>query len=349
MKAVSSEISLKQEEYDNLIKLYEEKIQNLSAAGEYYDLRYGEVKERYKAMEEAGFIYETQDAIRRWASTAYLDSDLQKEELLYAREKLERSQAVLDVLVNLFDSGETRRPYKNEEYEILFNEYEENFSMKMLAQKAYDLIETTLSKEAEKNRMDYAAYKNRLNAMSGFITIDSSYVSPQDKGLWNIIDLICVKDGKLRFSYDSSLVFHGSKNMSRLEDYFAVDDINGVETSYVSSFELAVRELSERLFSYNLSMAKYQQLGLARDYLLRTLMLTNTGIPVLSSLYHDAVNLIGPNTNLGRLILKDSFFSSDLLVHDYAAPYLYNIIHTQKLAWDTLSETEKEDLDFIRS
>jgi hypothetical protein len=346
MEAVSSEISLKQSEYDDLIKLYEGRIKNLDSSGEYYDLLYGEVKERYQAMEEAAFVYETQDAIRRWASTAYLDSDLQKEELLYAREKFERSQAVLDVLVDLFNHGETRRSYENEEYEILFNEYKESFSRKMLSQKVYDLIEDALFRESEKNRIDYDAYISRLNTMSGIMNIDSTYVSPENKGLWTIIDVIRVEDGRLQFSYDDLYVLHGSESMADLADYAAAAGINGVETNYVSSFELAVRELSARLSSYGLSMAKYQQLALARDYLIRTIVQNNPGITSLSSWYHDAAGLVGKNSNLGQLpIMPSSPFAYDK-VYEVAESVHAIMPQIQLNAWNSLSESERKDLEF---
>jgi hypothetical protein len=346
MEAVSSEIGLRQNEYDNLIKLYEGHIKNLDSSGEYYDRIYAEVKERYQAMEEAAFVYETQDAIRRWASTAYLDSDLQKEELTYAREKFERSQVVLDVLVNLFNHGETRRPYENEEYEILFNEYKESFSRKMLSQKVYDIIETALALEVEKNKNDYDAYAARINIMLGTMPVDSSYVSPENKSLWDITDLIRVEDGRLQFSYDDSYVFHGSEDMAALADYAAAVMINGVETNYVSSFELAVRELTARLSGSGLSMAKYQQLGLARDYLIRTLIQNNPEITGLSSWYHDAAGLLGSNTNLGRLPIMPSSPFAYHKVYEYAEPFHRIMPQIQQDAWNRLSESEKKDLEF---
>jgi hypothetical protein len=340
----SAELRNKEKEYAEITLQYETACENFRLAGESYDLLYKNVKNRYEAMEEARFNYEIQDAIRRWAGTAYLDAGQQNSELLYSREKLELSQAALDMLIGLYNNDETRRYYENAEYDSLLDTYEENLSQMILLQKAKNSIDSAVSKETDTNRNTYNAYKNAFDLMGIVINADSSYVSPEDKSLWGIIDLICLKDGMLQFSYNENYKFSENNNMASLAEYFSANIINGSETKPVSSFELALRELTERLESYNFSRGKYEQWGLARDYLINNLIRNNSGLGFLKQWYHNAQS-INQYGNLGKLeviILGDPSYRTSLsaLAKDSS------VNGKQYTAWNSLSESEKRDLEF---
>jgi hypothetical protein len=92
-----------QAELDNLNSIYQsgmkeyfDALSDLAETAELYDLQYSKTKTAYGNIEDTRYEYEKQDAIRRWASTAYLDTDLN--DTAYCREKLNKANVVLEIL-----------------------------------------------------------------------------------------------------------------------------------------------------------------------------------------------------------------------------------------------------------
>jgi murein DD-endopeptidase MepM/ murein hydrolase activator NlpD len=363
-----SEIARQQEEYVKASETYSERAEIFLALGEHYDRIYGEAKKRYEALEDARFRYETQDAIRRWASTAYLDAGNQAgqgsasgaqpyqaphDDLVYSKERWERAKMVLTVLTGLYDDGETRRPYEDAAYEELYQAYEESFGRMILSIKALDSIDAMIRQETQKNEAYYQSYHAYLTEWGKPIGIGGGYTSPEDRGEWEIKDVISVQDGKLAFSRDLFFSLQGisgevaDARASALEEYFKEDKTLGTETNKASLFEEALRGLSERMTAYAFDSQKYKQWGLARDFLMQQLILRNPGLDFLSSLYEKA-KALERGQNLGEMPIRERYygFKSEKLVYESAGDFNRTLAEMQSEAWMALSPQEREDLEF---
>jgi murein DD-endopeptidase MepM/ murein hydrolase activator NlpD len=355
----TNEILRLQEEYAELAKEYTGSADAFMSAGNYYETLYGEAKEGYEALEDARFHYETQDAIRRWASTAYLDGGGEAQaaapytspydDMLYSRERWERAKTALAALSGLYDNGETRRPYEDERYEELYKKYEESFGRMILSLKALDSIDGAVKNETQKNDAYYQSYRSSLMVWGRPAEITGAYTSSPDRSEWETLDLIGVKDGGLVFSYDVFFRFNGmtGEQAVELEDYFAENKSLGTETNNASLFEEALRGLSERMAGYAFDSQKYKQWGLARDYLIKLLTLSNPDVEFLQSLYESA-DALKSGQNLGNMPIHERLFGfkSERLVSDDANSFLNKLSSLQKEAWNGLSQQEKADLEF---
>jgi murein DD-endopeptidase MepM/ murein hydrolase activator NlpD len=352
-----NEILRQQEEYAESAGEYAGLADLFLSAGNHYETLYGEAKEGYEALEAARFRYETQDAIRRWASTAYLDGGgggqppytSPYDDMLYSKERLGRAKTALEVLGDLYKEGETRRPYEDESYEELYKKYEESFGRMILSIKALDSIDGAVRNEMEKNDAYYQAYRPPLTVWGKPAEITSDYTSPADRSEWEIPDLIYVKDGRLAFSYD--LFFHlngtAGDRAAELEAYFEENKNLGTETNKASLFEEALRGLSERMAGYAFDSQKYKQWGLARDYLIKQLVLSNPGVKFLETLYEPA-EALKKGQNLGEMPIHERMFGfkSERLVSDDAASFQKKLSALQEEAWAGLSQQERADLEF---
>ncbi|MDR2102583.1 MAG: hypothetical protein LBP42_00610, partial [Treponema sp.] len=359
------QIAQQQEEYKELAEKYSQAAYAFMGAGENYDILYKETKNRYEAMENTRFSYETQDAIRRWASTAYLDKGgaiksaaspaaapykSPYDDLVYAKERKERAQIALAALANLYDEGEARRPYADPAYEALYKKYEESFSRMILSLRAMDSIEGVVRKEMQKNDAYYQTYQFYLSQWGNPPEIDGAYKPPEEKSGWEIRDLIYVKDGMLAFSADASF---GLKEMTAetaaaLEDYFKQDKTSAQETHRVSLFEEAQRGLNERIAGYALDSEKYRQWGLARDYVMRQLFLANAETEVLKTFYETA-KALERGQNLGKMpipLARIGFSSYSEPLSTLAEFHQKSVELMQLAAWDGLNPQEKADLEF---
>jgi hypothetical protein len=320
----------------------------LDAGGE-YDRQYGLVKKTYTDLEEQRFLYETQDAIRRWASTAYLD--LETGDLEYCKTRSEKARIVLEVLSGLYASGEERRPYENEEYEILYKKYQESFSKMMLALKVRDTLNKTVAEELRKNEQLYKNYREQLEIFGQPIDYAAPETSSGAADAW-VRNYITLKNGSLGFSYDRNFVLRGNQagNIQQLQAYFENREKAEGEYYNATRFEQALGNLNERMLSWFSDQKKYEQWGLARDYLIRRLIESNSGIRQLSDLYTPGV-LLKEGKSLGSLEvtttaslyssrrIRDKVFVFDTMVQ----PYLDGI---QKEAWEKMSPAERADLEF---
>ncbi|MDR3138611.1 MAG: peptidoglycan DD-metalloendopeptidase family protein [Treponema sp.] len=355
------EIAQQQEVYKELAEKYSQAAYAFMGAGENYDALYKETKNRYEILEKTRFSYETQDAIRRWASTAYLDKDGAADpaaepyrnphnELVYARERMERADIALAAIAGLYNSGETRRPYADPAYEELYKKYEESFSRMILSLRAMDSLDAAVRREMQKNDAYYQTYQFYLSGWGNPPEIPGGYSSPQERSEWEIRDLIYVKDGKLAFAADDSFYLNGktAETAAALEDYFNRDKTLAQETNKVSLFEEAQRGLIERIAGYALDSEKYQQWGLARDYLVRQLFSANPEAGFLETLYETAKALDG-DQNLGKMpiVIQNVGLSSfSIPVSDFAEIYQEMMEAIQFQAWEALSGQEKADLEF---
>jgi hypothetical protein len=354
----SNEIKAQELIYEQAAAAYSRAAGIFQAAGGAYDLVYGDIKKLYATVEDARFAYEIEEAIRKWASTAYIGSgDLQAvsevpwqspyDEMVYSRARLDRANIALDALTGLYNNGEDRRPYDNPEYEKIYREYEESFSRLFLSRKALNSLEEGIKKATEANDARYLAYKNQLNLFGKVLDMDAAYQSPEDQKLWGINDMIRVSEGKLQFSRDENFALQGltAEKAGTLENYFSAGSDAAGETYRVSSFENSLRELSAWFESYGLDREKYRQFGLARDYLVRQLIRHNPEIKQLADRYRIAAPLRS-GQNLGRLPIRDNGLWSDTLVHEEASDFQGPLYGMQERAWNNLDSEARANLEF---
>jgi murein DD-endopeptidase MepM/ murein hydrolase activator NlpD len=355
-----NEIGRQQEEYAKVSGEYAEAAEVFLSLGKNYDEIYEKTKRQYDDLENARFRYETQDAIRRWASTAYLDAGTGTalgtepykapyDDMVYSRERWERAKIVLEVLAGLYDNGETRRPYEDADYEELYKQYEESFGRMILSLRALDSIDTIIRKETQKNDAYYQTYRSYLAEWGKPPEIDGAYTSPEDKSEWDVKDIISVRDGKLAFAGDLFFDFSGisGERAAALEEYFNEDKSPGTETNKTSLFEEALRGLSERMTGYAFDSQKYKQWGLARDFLIRQLISQGSALEFLEPLYEKA-KALEKGQNLGEMPTRERYYGlkGERQVYDSAAAFDNTLAELQRDAWMNLSQQEREDLEF---
>ncbi|MDR0623103.1 MAG: hypothetical protein LBG10_01575 [Treponema sp.] len=313
-------------------------------AGGAYDNQYTRLKESYAEMEEKRFHYETQDAIRRWAGTAYLEAEI--EDLEYSKASLKRAQAALTALSNLYNNNEERRPYDDEEYEKLYRAYAESFDRMMVSLKAQDTLNKAVMEELQRNAASYTLYTNNLGKF-GKPMAYAGYSSPSERAAWNIKDIITVKNGLLAFSRDNNMVLHGvdGNTADKLSAYFQNDGVTGLETNPSSPFERALREMNGRMLLYMSDTRKYQQWGLARDYLIRQLIQANSGIEYLAKQYNTA-EALKRNQNLGELPLRKDLWGNEQKLWKIYEAAQEPLSELQRQAWENMSAAERADLEF---
>ncbi|MDR2103915.1 MAG: M23 family metallopeptidase [Treponema sp.] len=354
------EIARQQEEYARVSEEYAEAADLFLFLGEQYDAIYGDTKKLHEALENARFRYETQDAIRRWASTAYLDAGNQaglgpepykapQDDLVYSRARWERSKIALAALTGLYNNGETRRPYEDAGYEELYKQYEESFGRMILSLKALDSLDGVIREAMQKNDVYYQSYRSYLTEWGKPIEIDGSYTSPEDRGEWGIKDVICIRDGKLAFVENLFSGFDGmtGERAAELEEYFKEDKSSGTEINKISLFEEALRGLAERMAGYGFDNPKYKQWGLARDYFIQQFIVPGSGLDFFDPLYETA-KALEEGQNLGEMPIRERYYGlkGERLVHDVADAFKATLPDRQKEAWTALDQQEKEDLEF---
>jgi hypothetical protein len=315
--------------------------QEYSAQGSLYDIQYNLVKKAYDATEEKRFEYEIQDAIRRWASTAYLE--IQSGELENARERLAKSRMVLSVLSDIYDK-EDRRPYKSPEYQNLYSKYEQSFNRKMVITKTLDIINSEIAREQAKNADVFRKYQQTLHTL-GTVSEDSRYyASAEDRAEWSIMDVIILKDGLLAFSRDDSMTLDGldAHKAELLRNYFNDKQAPPGERQGISQFDAALGSLSLRMEEYFKDENKFSQWGLAREYLIASLIQANEQIVFLQD----------KSIGLGELEQGKSLGNTEYMTDWNATSKIWKIpnrshlLELAKDAWDTLSPAEQADLEF---
>ncbi|MDR1862432.1 MAG: hypothetical protein LBQ67_00775 [Treponema sp.] len=346
MQNISAALDAMRGEYQGLLTLYNTRTEQFASAALYYESLYSETKQLFNAVEKARLSYEKEDAIRRWASTAYLgegsgggtDTLYYKEpaeELAYAKERSERARFALEALKDLYNGNESKRPYDDPEYKRLYEEYRESFARMLLTLKARQETERALSEEKARN----AGLENSLLTQTPpFLNpllpeIYEQYQIPAFAAAgWQ--DFLGINEkGRLVVSYDRGnfrLNQLSNGGAAALADYFRNDG------GGLSLFQNDLIQWSVRMASYDLQeTANYQRWGLALDYLIRQLLENNQG----RSIGGYTLTEMGEDGNM-----KLSGNSLNALLAGYRTGDLKNI---QRNAWDSLSEQEKEDLEFL--
>jgi hypothetical protein len=226
--------------YDNLAESYLLEAEKLADSGQFYDSLYKELKTLYNTMENFRKEYEKQDAIKRWAGTSYLESSGEGNEnllyknpvqdLLYSQDQLNRARIALNVLEDMYEDDDSRRPYYDSSYENIYKKYEESFTRMITSMKALAFINAAVQSEGKKTK---AVYENLQNLLSEIMTVPSitkDYTAPENQQNWGINDLIRVQDGLLKFSYNDDFVINKTtaNTINALVDYFESEiDVNG--------------------------------------------------------------------------------------------------------------------------
>jgi hypothetical protein len=340
--------------HQSMLERYNAGAAQYIAEGNNYESLYGLVKDRFTAMEQAGNEYEKQDAIRRWASTAYLRQTAElseavisykepEEELRYAADRSRRAQIALSALQDLYSGGESKRPYADEEYNSLYLEYQESFSRMFLTFKAKTEFTAGLEAEQIKNR---ELYLSTHDAMSTFVNQNMySYYdeyNPPAVTDSSLLDFIHITgSGDLGLSFDpASFVLHQTTPEEALElsGYFQTKGFTGDGESQMSAFETALKKWVARMAGYNLQdMNVYQTWGLALDYLTRRLKESNPSIGSTRSIYE--LTNMGADGNIE--LDGDSL---NKLLDRYRNNRLPGI---QQNAWNSLSAQQRADLGFL--
>ena len=324
-------------------------------SGHSYDEQYNKLKNAHYDSDQYRFEYEKQDAIRRWASTAYLDKETIDPE--YYRAKLTGAQTVLSVLSDIYND-ENNRLYDNPQYYELYSEYEQSFSRKFKALEALDSVLLATLEEQTRNEELFAGYKASLNNL-GYVNMDyQDYSLPEEMQKWTVKDFITVKDGRLAFNKDSYMNLYGAdaSTADNLNEFFESND------APLSSFEESLLALSQRMSEYFKDKNKLTNWGLARDYLIALLKNTNEDITYLKNQHWGMgkmtengdlgklqvmvnINLFGTTHDLYKLLLNDMFVEFSMLVTVPNFKYIM-LNETYRSAWEGLSDEEKADLEY---
>jgi len=339
-----NEIKNQENVYKILKDHYFLEAENFYNAGLLYDLQYSVLKNAYENTDKSRLEYEKQDAVQRWASTAYLNMDY-----IYPDEyriKLSRAQTVLDILSDLYN-GEERRNYDNPEYHSLYSSYELILNNKFKVLEAYESVLSTAAKEYSNNEKLFINYQNSLKQL-GFINQNYyGYLSSDNKYDWTLKDIITVKDGRIAFSGNNSMVLTGidESRAAELDNYFNIKFIPENEQLEISQYEKSVRDLSQRMAGYFTNSKKFFQWSLARDYIITSLIKSNNDLSFLEN-YYSGMGEIGKGGSLNTLAVKRNILpGTQYLFSEMNIVFDRTDILMEK-AWDGLSEAEKADLEF---
>jgi len=318
--------------------------------GRLYDDQYNVTKRAYSDIEIKRFEYEKQDAIQRWASTSYLDTD----NLNYddCKKQLAKAQMVFTVLSDLYNN-ENSRTYDNAEYNALYAKYKQSFDQKIKTLEAVDIVLAEIAREKENNKKIFNEYQNSLNKLEKLNKDYSGFTSSTQIHSWNLKDMITVKNGLLAFSRDGSMKLHGVNALSAeiLDDYFNNKNIIDNGKNNISQFEEATRGLAQRMSVYFRDSNKFKQWSLARDYLIQSLLYANTSLPIFNQFLYanfKGIDQLGKNGDLGKLQIKDIPIIGTQTLHDFINVNILSILLDSECqqAWEQLSKEERADLEF---
>ena len=340
--------------HQNVMNQYNVIAAEFAKEGNRYESLYGKTKDLFAVLEETRQNYEKQDAIQRWASTSYLNNssllsdDLlyyrePQEELAYAQERYFRANIALAALQDMYKSQEKSRPYANEEYTLLYEEFQKSFSRMFLTLKAKTEFDFTFDTEHSRNQ---ELYVSLLNTAFSFVSPDmpdyyNEYTPPSfENSTW--LDFVYITgSGALGISYDKTtfkLTGITQDDAAKLSGYFTDKPLsdNGINT--LSSFETAFAQWSLRMASYNMgNRNNYDTWGLALDYILRNLAENNHENKVIQSRY--TLTQMGAD---GQIRLDGRTLDSRL--NGYRNGTLKSI---QQDAWNRLNAQQRQDLEFL--
>ncbi|HQO67155.1 MAG TPA: hypothetical protein PLI66_10500, partial [Spirochaetales bacterium] len=188
---------------------YESAGAKLAEAGAAYDEAYSQASRRYDDLEEANHAYAIEDAIWRWASSAYLYASDEAcsgslygdpaGELSYCEASLARASTAMAALRGLYDEGQEVREYASSEYRAAYDEYRESYRRLMLVRKAEAALADGLTLELAANEKAAAAYRAARSGLATGRTVDDGFAAYLRIG----------EDGCIRLAYDASFAFSG--------------------------------------------------------------------------------------------------------------------------------------------
>jgi len=317
---------------------------NFINIGSQYDDQYNILKAAYNNADQKRFEYEKQDAIQRWASTSYINTD--NIDLAVCKANLLKAQNVLSVLSNISNNtNETSN--NNPKYEALYTAYEQSFYENFKVNEVIEMLSSAYTKERMNNADIHQEYQKYLFNL-GINFNYKDYYLPESESEWKIENIITIKDGRLAFSRDESMNLIGvnSTEVLPIIDFFSkTESVNG-EYIDITGYEEALRGLSQRLSGYLNTQGKFEQWGYARDYLLLALINENKNVRLLNNYLSlggeltKGGSLASSNiktNNIGKLITLSSHMESNFYINNDT---LFQI------SWNGLSEEEKADLEF---
>jgi len=303
--------------------------------GGLYDKQYNTVKKAYEDTEDKRFEYEKEDAIRRWASTAYLNIDTVN--FADCNNKLEKAQIALNILLEI-NNDKQKRTYNDPEYNALYLEYEQSFIRKIKALDAFENVASALAQEYNNN-------ENYINAYKHYLLSFGALNSAEMINEWPHKDIITVENGCLAFSRNSSWIISSNSNSDELNIFFNSSEILDGERHETSLFEDALRGLSQRMAVYFNNPNTLWRWSLAREYFLSALINANPGINYLPG-YLAGLGQLGSGSSLGNERYQTDFnANSHTLNFYYKNTANENVKQGSYIYW-SLSEEEKADLEF---
>jgi hypothetical protein len=354
---VNNELKIQEEIFDLARDNYFLQAEIFLNIGNSYDGQYKVVKKAYENTEVCRFEYEKEDAIRRWASTAYLNTDTINYD--NCKNNLEKANIALAILSEI-NNGKEKRVNDEPEYNALYLEYEQGFLRKIKALDAFENVSSALVQEYNNKETYINAYKYYLLNFGALTSVYSDSISIELINDWQHKDIITVKDGKLAFSKNSSWEITADSNDLELDSFFTSTKIIDGGTHEISTFEEALKELSQRMAVYLSNPNKLRQWNAARDYILATLTAVNPNLNYLSE-HITGMGELRQNGSLGRELKKSGVLSSAVDLYSYfnpndvfamlrlksfLNPVNYFNPHANASIYSSLSETEKADLEF---
>jgi murein DD-endopeptidase MepM/ murein hydrolase activator NlpD len=339
---------------------YFEEAGNFFITGGLYDEQYKAVKKAYEDTESKRFEYEKEDAIRRWASTAYLGTDTDNYE--ECKNKLEKAQTALDVLLELKE----KQTYNNPEYNALYSEYEQSFTRKIKALDAFETVFSTLAQETKNNEYYFKNYRENLFNLGALSSANTDKISVDIIMNWPHKEIITVKDGKLAFYRDLSLTNEtnsttdildnikspswktaDSPNAAELADFINSKTIPDGGRHEISLFEEALKGLSQRMAEYLEDPYELMKWCYAREYIISSLINENSNLNYLS-VYLSGLGKIEKGKSLGGELYRPGLINRNyaLYTHTQFIETENENVFQGKNYYLSFSETEKADLEF---
>jgi len=357
LSAKEAELAAQQEVYNTLKNEYFLETDKFMSIGALYDRQYSALKGAYENTDLKRFEYEKQDAIQRWASTSYLNTN--NIDLENNKTKLAKAQLVLEVLSDLYDN-ESKRSYDNPEYNALYAAYEESFGRKLKILGTVETVFYEINNEFAENERLRHEYQLLQYQLGYFYLHDKSeinnYITVDDSGR-----LVFIKDENMTLSEKETY------DESALLNYFYTASINEGSRHATSVYEDSITALSQRMTGYLTNDNKIKDWSLARDYLLLSLIKANEDFDFLND-YYSGLGLLSSNDNslsgltvctgVSLFVAKQRNLYSILFNENNKNPDLYNgiagldlnaIFYYEEMyqeAWNRLSDEEKADLEF---
>jgi hypothetical protein len=328
--------------------------------GSQYDNQYIYLKTIYNNTDQKRFEYEKQDAIQRWASTSYINTD--NIDLDNYKTNLLKAQTVLNVLSDL-SNNENRISNKNPEYAALYAAYEESFTRKVKILEVMETFSSEYLQEKMNNKNYYNDYQKSLFQLGINFNYENYYL-PESKDDWHIENIITVNNGRLAFSKDDSMNLIGvdSAEVNSVISFFnTAKSING-EQYDITGYEEALRGLSLRMSEYFKDPNKFMQWSYARNYLIMSLLSSNGGVKFLNN-YLSLQGELAAGGSLASESIKKSIIGNGESLHSYIERTFFqgdtlDLSSTIKIPfntyandlffdeWNNLSAEEKADLEF---